>query len=362
MIKLSFLLKEIIINEFNKSQLDFIASKLNLKRDSNFDSLMNALDSQGIKYLELKDKINNNEITSFEDLKALKTQSKSDVAKNIKSDSEKVYEDDNFLIIVPFTHAASCYYGAGTKWCTTDEDIDYWRRYILNNNDTLYYILDKKLPESNSLYKVAVVVDSNGSILNVYDALDKSINIKKYFDGINKKVKYDLRDKVDFKPKYEEIAPFAHKELENNLQKYIDKKIADDESINLFGAKITALPPGLKEVPFNLDLQDTLITALPPGLKKVGGNLILNYAPITSLPKNLTIGSALYLEDTPITTLPPGLKVRGIIVLTNSKIESLPPDLECQDIYLMRTPLADNYNELERIKTFKGIKGKIYSK
>ena len=57
MIKLSSLLKEILLNEYNKSQLEYIASKLNTERNKEFDSLMNALDAQGIKYPDIKNKI-----------------------------------------------------------------------------------------------------------------------------------------------------------------------------------------------------------------------------------------------------------------------------------------------------------------
>jgi len=37
---------------------------------------------------------------------------------------EKLYEDDNFLLVIPLTFEASCKYGAGTKWCTTSKDKD----------------------------------------------------------------------------------------------------------------------------------------------------------------------------------------------------------------------------------------------
>ena len=36
----------------------------------------------------------------------------------LKSGVKKIYDDENVLVVVPETIAASCYYGAGTKWCT----------------------------------------------------------------------------------------------------------------------------------------------------------------------------------------------------------------------------------------------------
>ena len=44
--------------------------------------------------------------------------SKSDEVRRIKEGAEKVYEDEKWMIIVPHTQEASCYYGKGTQWCT----------------------------------------------------------------------------------------------------------------------------------------------------------------------------------------------------------------------------------------------------
>jgi len=37
----------------------------------------------------------------------------------------KLFENDDFLLVIPLTFEASCKYGAGTKWCTTSRDGDY---------------------------------------------------------------------------------------------------------------------------------------------------------------------------------------------------------------------------------------------
>lgn len=41
-----------------------------------------------------------------------------DEIRQIKEGAEKVYEDDKWLIVIPHTQEASCYYGKGTEWCT----------------------------------------------------------------------------------------------------------------------------------------------------------------------------------------------------------------------------------------------------
>lgn len=68
--------------------------------------------------------------------------SKSDYARRIKEGAEKVYEDDGWLIVVPHTKEASCYYGKGTQWCTAaDKGNNMFDRY--NDEGLLYINIDK---------------------------------------------------------------------------------------------------------------------------------------------------------------------------------------------------------------------------
>lgn len=82
-----------------------------------------------------------------------------------------VYEDDKYTIVTPLTHKASCYYGAGTKWCTSSEQSQtHFNNY--NSDGKLFYILDKTLPSSNPFYKVALLQKYDGE-QTFYDAPDK---------------------------------------------------------------------------------------------------------------------------------------------------------------------------------------------
>ena len=69
--------------------------------------------------------------------------SKSDEARKIKEmGAEKVYEDKDWLIIVPKTQEAAIYYGKGTKWCTAATGgYNYFERY--NNEGRLYININK---------------------------------------------------------------------------------------------------------------------------------------------------------------------------------------------------------------------------
>ena len=68
--------------------------------------------------------------------------SKSDEVRKIKEDAEKVYEDNEWLVIIPHTQAASCYYGKGTQWCTAAERSNNMFDHY-NSQGPLYINIDK---------------------------------------------------------------------------------------------------------------------------------------------------------------------------------------------------------------------------
>ncbi len=69
--------------------------------------------------------------------------SKSEEIRNLKHNEAKhVYEDDEWLVVVPLTEKASCYYGKGTRWCTAaDNSHNMFNRY---NEDGPLYINIRK--------------------------------------------------------------------------------------------------------------------------------------------------------------------------------------------------------------------------
>ena len=78
---------------------------------------------------------------------------------------EKVYEDDNFILIHPKTHEASCKYGSSTRWCVTMKDHSgYFERYSING--PLFFLIDKRrmepvdspkyMTKAPDYYKVAI--------------------------------------------------------------------------------------------------------------------------------------------------------------------------------------------------------------
>lgn len=69
--------------------------------------------------------------------------SKTDALRKQKhEEAEKVYEDGEWMVIVPHTQAASCLYGKGTKWCTASANYQNMFDYY-NDRGKLYININK---------------------------------------------------------------------------------------------------------------------------------------------------------------------------------------------------------------------------
>jgi hypothetical protein len=61
----------------------------------------------------------------------------------ISEQTDIIYDEDDYIIVVPLTFASSCYWGVDTKWCTTmRDDEEYFERYG-GESGTLFYVIDK---------------------------------------------------------------------------------------------------------------------------------------------------------------------------------------------------------------------------
>ena len=91
--------------------------------------------------------------------------------RELKSQAERLYEDDDVLVIRPKSHAASCYYGANTKWCTTTTgNSGYFEKYI--RAGLLYYFINKKENVKMALYR-----NTEDRKTEVYNAQDRLISL-----------------------------------------------------------------------------------------------------------------------------------------------------------------------------------------
>jgi hypothetical protein len=92
--------------------------------------------------------------------------------RELKSQAERLYEDDDVLVIRPKSHAASCYYGANTKWCTTNKgDSGYFEKYI--RTGLLYYFIKKKENTKMALYR-----NTEDKKTEVYNSQDNLVSLE----------------------------------------------------------------------------------------------------------------------------------------------------------------------------------------
>lgn len=110
---------------------------------------------------------------------AKKLKKTSDEKKIQKNESVKLYEDGDFLLVKPLSHEASCYYGAGTKWCTIMAGND---RYFNDYKDKggLYYLILKKVGRDNKFYKMAIQASKSSSFDKAtwYDSTDEIMSAR----------------------------------------------------------------------------------------------------------------------------------------------------------------------------------------
>jgi hypothetical protein len=128
------------------------------------------------KFVSVGPNLTITDINQYDDLTDLETELKkheNKIRRQVQAieGANVVYEDDKYTIVNPLTYNASCYYGAGTKWCTSSEQTQsHFNTY--NADGKLFYIIDKTLPTSNPFYKVALLQKYDGD-QTFYDAPDK---------------------------------------------------------------------------------------------------------------------------------------------------------------------------------------------
>ena len=74
----------------------------------------------------------------------------------------KLFDENDFLLVVPYTHDASCKYGANTKWCTTSEDDTMFKKH--NRMGSLGYLIvkDKDLQKKLGSEKFGLYMNKPG--------------------------------------------------------------------------------------------------------------------------------------------------------------------------------------------------------
>lgn len=142
-------------------------------------------------------------VYSYEQLKAVgNALEQKSSNKEVSKQARKIYEDEQWRIVVPLSWEASCKYGSGTKWCVASNKTDeHFRSYT--KTGILFYLIDKAKAQKidNPTYKVAVLMDKNNGSVTIWNAPDSNIgsDLKTYFtpEMINAMQSYRKKYNID---------------------------------------------------------------------------------------------------------------------------------------------------------------------
>jgi len=186
-----------------------------------------------------------NQYKTFAELYSAIEEYETRIRRTVKSieGADIVYENDQFTVVAPLTTAASCYYGAGTKWCTASSaDNTHFNNYMKDGK--LFYILDKTKPTSDRFYKVALLKKFEGDE-SYFDAPDDKFTsgwimgtnelarIKQYIDlYIREKYAKELEiwgDKEKAAIERKRLERVEQQRIENGLIESANQRREDDE-------------------------------------------------------------------------------------------------------------------------------------
>lgn len=109
------------------------------------------------KYWE-ENKLPTKDMSQYRDFNAVKSAvDRLDIeefTKNKQIQVHKVYEDEDWLIVIPLSLKSSQLYGSGTKWCTASRERDY-QYYDYTQTGLLVYVINKSTSVKYAYFKAA---------------------------------------------------------------------------------------------------------------------------------------------------------------------------------------------------------------
>ena len=200
--------------------LDWVGKNVDsINFDENFDKLVDAvkkfvLIGSNLPVTDLYQYPNSTKL--FQDLADYENKARRTIRK--VEGGNVVYDDSRFFVVNPLTHESSCYYGKGTKWCTSAESNSHFNRY--NEDGKLFYVIDKSLSTNNPEYKIAILKKFDGDE-SYWNALDETIT-KGWIFGTD-----------ELKKVNEGITNYMEAEYAGQLKIWRDKETAKKEKDRL---------------------------------------------------------------------------------------------------------------------------------
>lgn len=155
---------------------------------------------------------------------------------DLKKESEKIYEDQNWLVVRPLSHKASCFYGAGTQWCTTSKDEPSYYASYTTKDKLLIYIIQKKTNKKLAIYK------DNKNNLHTFDSRDNEIPEEWFSDPTlplyhmeDEYILYTKQGLINLAINYSQHDPDSETILKNGGDKAFEKALEVlEEEISLY--------------------------------------------------------------------------------------------------------------------------------
>lgn len=140
----------------------------------------------------------------------------------------KLFETDDFMLVIPLTHTASCKYGANTKWCVTQKDDDdmFNRHYKLAGLGFLI-VKNPEMQEQLGNEKFAFYINKpktaelarNPERVIVYDDLGDIIPLRLFLNMVDRVGVYE-----DIKNALSEFMIYTIDKFSNETSPQISKK------------------------------------------------------------------------------------------------------------------------------------------
>ena len=86
-----------------------------------------------------------------------------------------LHEDDQWLVVIPLDHAASCFHGRGSEWCTARPTSHYFDDYFLDRDVVLIYCINK-----TSGLRWAIASHKDTDEIEIFDQQDETIDAEQF--------------------------------------------------------------------------------------------------------------------------------------------------------------------------------------
>ena len=220
--------------------------------------------------------------TLFEIIKPhLEVKSQKEVSDDIKKNATIVFNNSNWIVVIPRTKEASCAYGANTKICTTSRTNNEFDDYY-SEKTPIYLNINKKTNKKFQFYvgtglNMNQFKDENDEAINLPEFLEDNKDLaefyhKIWFDDLEK-LCFFYRIKNYTKNQDGSINVNGHVTMSNmNLTKIPIKFNIVNGNFDCSGNNLISLENCAKEVKFDFYCSANKLKSLEYGPVKVGGN------------------------------------------------------------------------------------------